>query len=180
MANVLRKVAVGRYEICIDVNNMLVTIGYAQKSRANGHWYAFDIGNTITDTSAGYGTRKAAIAALEDWHRSTSETEKREIAQRNRKALDKAAAALQPAAKPQPTERDLIEQAAAQFPSRFGLRNFTGKVFSIDEHASYISGGVIQLYVCVLNGGLWQQFAKGTPAELHAQSVHLRDEKGGE
>jgi hypothetical protein len=69
------------------------------------------------------------------------------------------------------TDQQRIEKAASSFPVLFGLRGFPGKEFRIEHSASYISEGLVYLYVYVLNAGGWESFCKGTPTELTPQLV---------
>ena len=64
---------------------------------------------------------------------------------------------------------DQIKEAAAEFSGMFGLRGFPGQRFYVNKGQSYVSGGIVQLYV--FDGDRGQAFAKATPDELRAQIV---------
>ena len=67
---------------------------------------------------------------------------------------------------------DKIKAAIARFPATFGLRAFPGNLFRIGERESYVStGGAVMLYTQRLVDGRWQDFAKGTEAELRREIV---------
>ena len=61
------------------------------------------------------------------------------------------------------TNTTTIRDEIAKFPETFGLRAFPGDRFSLNESASYVSGGTTMLYVFTAEG---LAFCKGTPAEL--------------
>lgn len=66
-------------------------------------------------------------------------------------------------------DKQRVAQAAAEFPSRFGLRAFPEDRFMILLKDSYVSEGEIMLYTGILQpDGTWKSFAKGTPEELRA------------
>ncbi len=66
-----------------------------------------------------------------------------------------------------------LDAAIAKFPPTFGLRGFPGETFRVSRDSSYVSGGSVMLYTEILRGGIWLDFAKGTPAELRSQIVEL-------
>ena len=59
-----------------------------------------------------------------------------------------------------------VKEEAAKFPESFGLRAFAGQRFSINESASYLSGGNVLLYVFTEDG---KAFCKGSPTELQRE-----------
>jgi len=64
---------------------------------------------------------------------------------------------------------DKVKKAAAGFAGTFCLRGFPVKTgFFVNLRQSYVSAGMIQLYVFNAEG---QAFAKATPDELRAQIV---------
>jgi hypothetical protein len=69
-----------------------------------------------------------------------------------------------------------VNEAAAEFAGTFGLRGFPGKTgFYVNRGQSYVSGGIVQLYVFDGNG---RAFAKATPNELRAQIVGRIEAEG--
>jgi hypothetical protein len=69
------------------------------------------------------------------------------------------------------SDRDKIRAAIAQFPATFGLRGFPGGVFRLSPDSSYVSGGRVALYTQRKDGDSWNDFSKGTEAELRGQIV---------
>jgi hypothetical protein len=74
-------------------------------------------------------------------------------------------------------QRYRVEMAAAMFPQRFGLRAFPGETFRISLQCSYVNdAGDVQLYTerdTTIEGACrWQQFCKGSIAELRSQLTH--------
>ncbi len=69
------------------------------------------------------------------------------------------------------------EQAAeitAQFPGTFGLRGFPGDVFRVSLTASFMGDhGTLVIYTERWNGTVWQDFAKGSAAEIMREMVKL-------
>jgi len=61
---------------------------------------------------------------------------------------------------------DQITDIIATFPESFGLRAFPGDRFTLNQSASYESGGQIMLYVYTADG---LAFCKGTPTELRRE-----------
>ena len=71
-------------------------------------------------------------------------------------------------------ERRRIAEVVDTFPVAFGLRGFPGEIFKISESASYFGGpanATLMLYTARWDGKNWNDFAKGTEAELRAQVV---------
>lgn len=68
-----------------------------------------------------------------------------------------------------------VKAAMRLFPEEFGLRAFPGRVFTIDETASFVNdAGVVMLYVFVKqDNGLCVSFAKGTVEGLWRGLVAL-------
>jgi hypothetical protein len=67
-----------------------------------------------------------------------------------------------------------IWDAAESFPATFGLRGFPGDTFRIGLESSYINDyDGVTLYTQRYNRELdqWQDFAKGSLAEIRAQMV---------
>jgi hypothetical protein len=64
-----------------------------------------------------------------------------------------------------------IRAAIAKFPATFGLRGFPGKVFRISPTSSYVSGERVMLYTERKDNGGWQDFSKGTEAELRREVI---------
>ena len=71
------------------------------------------------------------------------------------------------------TDRDILSDAIAEFPERFGLRAFPGKVFCIARVDSWVDREtkIPQLYVCVETDDGWLSFSRGTPPELAREIV---------
>ena len=66
--------------------------------------------------------------------------------------------------------QDAITEAAAKFPETFGLRGFPGDRFRVSRAASHFAFGGVVLYTQMkCDDGVWRDFAKGTPAELHRE-----------
>ena len=65
----------------------------------------------------------------------------------------------------------LIKEAAAQFPTDFGLRAFPGLEFYIDKSASYVISDSVILYVFTSKG---LDFCKSTPEALLKEVVSLK------
>lgn len=66
---------------------------------------------------------------------------------------------------------EMVKTAAIAFPETFGLRACPGDSFRIDLAASYVSQGVVYLYVFVRRGETWLSFAKATALELELEIV---------
>ena len=65
-------------------------------------------------------------------------------------------------------------EACLRFGREFGLRAFPGRRFTVDRGDSYMSDGLIQLYVHEVGpDGVTRPFAKGTLRELTAQVISL-------
>ena len=73
-----------------------------------------------------------------------------------------------------------VKATCALFPPVFLLRKYPGE-FRVSESASYVSGGVVMVYVQRRFSGThrgnadegWRDFAKGTVEELKGQIVSL-------
>jgi hypothetical protein len=66
-------------------------------------------------------------------------------------------------------QQKAIADAIALFPAEFGLRAFPGLVFRISKAASYVSGNEVMLYTVIREGDHWNDFLKGTVAEMRSQ-----------
>lgn len=64
-----------------------------------------------------------------------------------------------------------IDQAIAKLPALFGLRNHAGSTFRVSRASSFVSGGVIWLYMEALRDGQWLSALRATPAEIAAVIV---------
>lgn len=63
-----------------------------------------------------------------------------------------------------------LDEACAQFPDTFGLRNYEG-TFRVNRRNSYVSRGRLMIYTDMLRDGKWCDFCKGTVDELNGQIV---------
>lgn len=74
---------------------------------------------------------------------------------------------------------EMVKAAAAEFPATFGLRAYPGRLFRIEQGASFVSQGVVLLYVYAkrdesidgIPSPQWLAFCKGTGPELAREIV---------
>lgn len=72
-------------------------------------------------------------------------------------------------------EKKLVEAAVAKFPAEFGLRNFPGQKFRVNDRASYFSGfgqfGEVQVVLQVFARGQWIDFTRDSERAVLGQVV---------